>query len=537
MTLFRPAALGLGWRIGVIGLVLTVETVALSYLIQATFIAPTGIADTVHEIQHWLFRFVIAYAASLAMMIYAGHEGRLKAISAAAAGAPVRVGWWIVHGVLLAPLALLSASLYGNLLPAPFLLIAFAWHACAVAVGIALFLAMAPLPVWTKALRESGNLALFAAAPALAAVLAIRWLQMLWVPAARLTFHIAEILLRPVRPDLFADPATLTLGTDRFAVTVAEVCSGLEGVGLMFAFCAAWLWYFRREYYFPRALIIVPLAMVLVFLLNAVRIAALVLIGDAGYSRVAIVGFHSQAGWIAFNLAAFTIAIIAKHSRWINRTAGEEKPARTDNPTAPYLVPLLAILAAGMLAHALSGGFDLLYPLRLIAAGAALWAYRRRYRALDWGFSWRAVAVGILLFVVWIGLARWFQEPATTAQGLSQLPAPARIAWLASRVLAMILTVPIAEELAYRGYLMRRFAGADFDAIKFRDVRWPALVLAAIVSGVTHGSMWMAGTVAGLAYGLLAIRTNRLGEAVAAHATTNALIALSMLVFDQSPLW
>ncbi len=50
----------------------------------------------------------------------------------------------------------------------------------------------------------------------------------------------------------------------------------------MLAFCTAWLWYFRREYVFPRALVILPGAVLLIFLLNAVRIAALVLIGDAG---------------------------------------------------------------------------------------------------------------------------------------------------------------------------------------------------------------------------------------------------------------
>jgi hypothetical protein len=35
-------------------------------------------------------------------------------------------------------------------------------------------------------------------------------------------------------------------------------------------------------------------------------------------------------------------------------------------------MPLLAILAAGMIAHAVSTGFDLLYPLRLAAAVAVL---------------------------------------------------------------------------------------------------------------------------------------------------------------------
>jgi CAAX prenyl protease-like protein len=97
--------------------------------------------------------------------------------------------------------------------------------------------------------------------------------------------------------------------------------------------------------------------------------------------------------------------------------------------------------------------------------------------------------------------------------------------------------VPIAEELAYRGYLMRRLIQADFESLPFHAVRWPALALTAVVFGLAHGALWLPGIVAGLAYGLLVIRCGRLGEAVAAHATTNALIAVSTLLWGQWQLW
>ena len=70
--------------------------------------------------------------------------------------------------------------------------------------------------------------------------------------------------------------SALSRSTERFAVTISEQCCGLEGVGLMLAFCATWLWYFRREYRFPRAPIVVPAALLPTFALNVVRIAALV---------------------------------------------------------------------------------------------------------------------------------------------------------------------------------------------------------------------------------------------------------------------
>ena len=52
-----------------------------------------------------------------------------------------------------------------------------------------------------------------------------------------------------------------------------------------------------------------------------------------------------------------------------------------------------------------------------------------------------------------------------------------------------------------------------------------------------HGAMWFPAMIAGLAYGALAIKTGRISDAVIAHATTNALLAAAVLLFDQWQLW
>jgi exosortase E/protease (VPEID-CTERM system) len=538
----RFTQVGLVPRIGIIAAALIVETLLMSYLMQATPAeSATRLATVIHGIQHWSFRFVIAYAVSFGMLVYLRGARTLASISATATNTPVRLRWGMVHLLLLLPFAVFSAALYGDFLALPFPALAIAWHACGICAVGALFAAMAPLPVWMKALRQTTSIPVYASLPAIAAVLAIKGSQLLWAPAAELTFGLVQILLRPLVPSLLGDPSTLTVATDHFAVTISEVCSGLEGVGLMLAFCASWLWYFRREYHFPRALTIVPAALLLVFLLNAVRISALVLIGNAGYERIAMVGFHSQAGWIAFNLAAFGVAIVARHSPWLNR--GARRPtasasATAKNATAAYLMPLLTILAAGMVAHALSAGFDLLYPLRLVAAAVVLWAYKRSYRAaLDWTFGWRALAVGGLVFCVWAVFARFLTTATATPADLSRLPTPVQGVWIGCRAAAAMVTVPIAEELAYRGYLMRRLVSPNFDSVAFSAVRWPALGLSALAFGITHGSLWLPGIMAGLAYGALAMKTGSIGECVAAHATTNALLAIYVLRFDQWQLW
>jgi exosortase E/protease (VPEID-CTERM system) len=546
--------LGLTWRLSVVAVVLAVETLLMSYLIQKTPVDSVfGPARELRDVQHWFFRFLIVYAVALTMLAYLRGGANRSAGPTSWTAIPWRSGRLAVHVCLLLPFAVLSAGLYSGSLPLPFAVVAVAWHACALAAAVALIAAAAPLKFWMGAVRRTGILPLYALLAALAAVLAIQLSQRLWEPTAALTFRLVLLTLRPLLPALQSNFSTLTLTTDHFAVTVSEKCSGLEGIGLMLAFCATWLWYFRHEYRFPRALVIVPVAVLLAFILNVLRIAALVAIGDAGYPSVAMVGFHSQAGWIAFNLVALGVAMMARRSSWMRRSVSAPAAAQgaanatadtaaadnaaADNATAAYLMPLLAILAAGMIAHALSAGFEFLYPLRWIAALAVVWYYRKAYSTLDWQFSWRAPAVGVLIAGVWLAFAHFLIAPSARPDALGLLPAPLRAAWIGSRVLAATLTVPIAEELAYRGYLLRRLTHADFRAVRFETVRWPALAICAVAFGIMHGTMWLPAMIAGLAYGAVTIRTGKIGEAVVAHATTNALLAAAVLLFNQWQLW
>ena len=203
------------WRLGllprlliVIGF-LAVETLLISGLIQSPQLMQlTGAARVTHEIQHWAFRFLIAYAGSVAILLYLrGAEGG-AAVAANIAAAPVSMLWLIAHGLLLIPFALLSAALYrgGNI---AFALRAVGWHAFGFAAALALFLAAAPLQAWLKALRKTGALPAYALFPAAAALVVYRASQLLWGPAAALTFQLVRWIVRPFTPSLVADSSTL----------------------------------------------------------------------------------------------------------------------------------------------------------------------------------------------------------------------------------------------------------------------------------------------------------------------------------------
>jgi exosortase E/protease (VPEID-CTERM system) len=278
-----------------------------------------------------------------------------------------------------------------------------------------------------------------------------------------------------------------------------------------------------------------------VFLLNSVRIASLILIGNAGAPGIAVGGFHSQAGWIAFNAVALGLVIGSQHVPWIAIRPAQPAvaAARGDNPSALYLAPLLAILAVGMLSRAFTDGFEWLYPLRLCAVAPVLWYYRHEYAKRDWTFSWLGPAAGAVVFALWITLDHLATSGASSATvpGLAPGRGAAWLAWLALRTLGAVAAVPIAEELAFRGFLLRRLTAADFDRVDLRNVSLIALLGSSLAFGLMHGSRWFAGSLAGLAYALVARRRGRIGEAIAAHAVTNALLAAWVMARGDWRLW
>ena len=95
-------------------------------------------------------------------------------------------------------------------------------------------------------------------------------------------------------------------------------------IGLVLAFSSTWLWFSRREYRFPRALLLLPVGVVVIWVMNAARIAALFALGYAGAPGIALGGFHSQAGWISFILIATVCVAGSSRVPWLRR----EKPRR-----------------------------------------------------------------------------------------------------------------------------------------------------------------------------------------------------------------
>jgi CAAX prenyl protease-like protein len=201
------------------------------------------------------------------------------------------------------------------------------------------------------------------------------------------------------------------------------------------------------------------------------------------------------------------------------------------------LLPLVVILASGMISRAASAGFEWFYPLRFFCGAAAIWICRRRYLELSWKPGWLSPIAGIAAFLLWLALDRGAPGDNALATGLGALSTPSRIAWVVFRCLGAVVTVPIAEELAFRGFLLRRLISADFESVDFRRFTWFSLAASSLAFGLMHGDRWLAGTLAGFLYAAVMLRRGNIGSAVAAHSITNALIALAVLIGGKWYLW
>ena len=271
---------------------------------------------------------------------------------------------------------------------------------------------------------------------------------------------------------------------------------------------SVFLWSARERLRFPRALWLLPLAISLVFFFNAVRIALLIAVGVYVSPEVALSGFHSKAGWLFFCAIALGLIALAQRTRFFLKPEALQlsaADANAWNPTTTYLLPLLALIATS-LATALfaSGSFDRFYALRILTVGWALYSQHKHLPAPRWLPSLHAPAIGLVVFALWLWLVpRGKQADARALQEqIGALGAPWAALWLATRALGATVIVPIAEELAFRGFLLRRLIAADFSEVPKTQLTPLALVGSSLAFGALHPGAFGAACLAGVAYAL-----------------------------------
>lgn len=337
----------------------------------------------------------------------------------------------------------------------------------------------------------------------------------------RATFEAVSLVFSLSGSELYSLPSERVLGFQGFFVRIAEACSGVEGMALMAVFMGVYALLTRRTLrMLPFWMILLPLAVGLSWILNVLRIAALIWLGANVSPDLAVGGFHSYAGWLMFSLLAFAVLGFAHNMALFQETpalpaagtdAGAGGSLRAD-PLFARFVPFILFMMSGTLTPLFWQTPSDGYPLRVafMLLGLALF-----WPALK-SFKWQAGAADWLTGCAVAAL--WLWTAPETAGSTAAAPDPF---WIICRLLGTVLLVPVIEELFFRAYVLERIAGGPA-AAPWRPLA--GLVVSSLLFAALH-DRWLAGLLAGAAFGLLYLRSRQPGGAVQAHMLANAIIA------------
>jgi CAAX prenyl protease-like protein len=207
-----------------------------------------------------------------------------------------------------------------------------------------------------------------------------------------------------------------------------------------------------------------------------------------------------------------------------------------ENIAASFLLPFLSLIATALVTATVSNaGATTWYPIRILVASLALFGCRHRLgsflrkdgRSDVAPLSW-IVLVAVLTTAAWLACIapdKAYSAPATASiSPPDSLSYGARLVWWGIRVVGSVLVVPLVEELAFRGFVIRRLVSDDVERVKWADITPFALVVQALLFGILHPRHMVGGSLAGFAFGWLGRHTQRGYAPVWAHALTNAMV-------------
>lgn len=210
----------------------------------------------------------------------------------------------------------------------------------------------------------------------------------------------------------------------------------------------------------------------------------------------------------------------------------------------PFVAPFVLFMAMLGLEGPL--GKVPMYPIKTLAVLALLiWVWRRLPK-----FCVKAplasVGVGMVVFVLWVGLdpffpwleGRRFTCPPRTGGVDPHAIRPDVLSylWISVRLFGGAVVVPIMEELFWRGWLMRWIIDEQFTRIPIGRWQAKAFAITTIAFAIVHPQVFVA-LFAGVIYGWWVVRTKSLWDVILAHGVTNLILYTWVLVKGQWYWW
>ena len=212
----------------------------------------------------------------------------------------------------------------------------------------------------------------------------------------------------------------------------------------------------------------------------------------------------------------------------------------------PFVAFMVLLALRGAMPADGSWGIDpkWVYGITVLVVGALLAWYWREYGELsaqllpDFKEFALAVVVGVVVFALWINLdAPWMRLGEASAIFIP-VDANGQLQWplLIVRWMGAALLVPVMEELFWRSFLMRWVENPQFESVVPQRVGLKAVVLSTFVFVLAH-TLWLAAIVAGLAYAWLYVRTGKLWVPILAHAVTNGVLGVWVVMTGKWAYW
>lgn len=358
------------------------------------------------------------------------------------------------------------------------------------------------------------------------------WSGLLLTP----TVYVATQFSSVIGVGAVAKPGTTYFGTESFTVDIGPTCLGYQGVSIVLVLLLTYILSSRDRLHTGRAMLLLPAAVATMLLFNAIRISVLVAIGVIWSPEVAVMGFHSTAGWVELILTlVVSVLVLNRYAFFLKDTTWEpeKEAAATSSRLEVLLLPQVVLIGVSFVTQMFTGEFYWLYPVHIAAAAYAFWVYRRHFPKPELGAPMLATLAGLAVFAIWIALIPPDPEKANTFASSLYQASPAVVAgWLLLRFLGTSIVVPLVEELAFRGFLLREVQRQANKTVPGHAALAIGLVVSSVVFGVLH-SAWVAGSIAGLLYGAVYLYRGKVYDAVLAHAVTNLVLAFYAMSFER----
>ncbi|MEN8246781.1 MAG: exosortase E/protease, VPEID-CTERM system, partial [Thermodesulfobacteriota bacterium] len=410
------------------------------------------------------------------------------------------------------------------------------WLLFGVLTGLFFLLAIAPAKILMECIRQEKRIIVISLGVGAFLLVNAHFAASLWKPMSDLTFLLSSRLLALITPGLvYIDETAKHLGLGHFIVHIAPVCSGFEGIGLVTGFVSIYLYANRDKHRFPHALLLLPIGAIGIWCLNIFRISGLILIGYYGSEEIAVGGFHSQMGWITFLATSFGILWLAGKVPYFNKEemprTGADTPGGFLSVPVATLLPLLVLLITTMLTAIFTTNFEWLYPVKALAMAGTLLFVWKSLALPFWRWSYPPLAAGAAVAVMWIVIHGQDVDFSTTfREVLGSAPVWLAILWLCFRFLGSVLLIPITEELAFRGYVLGRISKSGNLISGIIPLSIPAVLISSIAFGALHGA-WIAGTIAGIVFACVRLRSDSVVDTIVAHGVAYLIIFIYAAVF------